>query len=345
MPLRGVASTLLWIVLETAAGAARAGPTPCDGPAPMGSPSARAASLVDRADACKEKGYFTKALERLTDARALVQDDPEARALIDEQMAIVEEHLEHYTRARKGHVEALREGLPPVPVSDGRSAPESAQDRSQVILAELALMTLDLDADSVCVRVDGRPLEPDPSLPSMLLAGTAAPDLGCVLARGRHSLLLDPGEPHVFSLLRPRAEPSSFEISLRVGRRDGRRVSVEQGDLAFAGFLIAGFGAGIFLGGTTFGLVAMDKHDQAQDPHLCYANRCSRRGLDLHAEARDWGNEATIAMSGGALVMAAGLLMAVLGKDTFRMSPLLPNLEVALSPAPGGLVVAAWGDF
>jgi hypothetical protein len=241
---------------------------------------------------------------------------------------------------------ALRESLNP-DGSEEALPPELAEDARRYleeITATLGRLPLTLSPEGTSLAIDGRPLVVDPSDPTTVVAGIAAPGEGAPLPTGVAALLIDPGA-HVIVLSRkgspdhvirksvdrgargpawelflPEVEPDvPAPRAAAPGRAGGIRDQAPSPtpDRTLA-YVALGAGALGAITGSVFGVLALNEYDDLEA--ACPRRRCSPLyeddldRLELHANLATLGF--IVAGAGGALGLTLLFSETKPAKDT-----------------------------
>jgi hypothetical protein len=208
-----------------------------------------------------------------------------------------------------------------------------AARHAAVVAAALARVSVELDAPTATVTVDGQPIGPAPSGEAVFAPGL--PRAGARLP-ARFTLLVERG-PHTLAVTQAGFAPS--EVALDANgpqavtlRRGERRASDLRRPLGIAG-TIAG-GVGVVLG-AGLGIAAINGIDGAKnDPKLCPDKRCSPAGLDKVSQARAEGWGSTVSFAVGAPLLVAGLVLWAPWRDPAK-EPDGEAPRVAFAPLVG----------
>jgi hypothetical protein len=196
--------------------AAFAAPPARPGPAPASSASAAAPSASTPAPApTAETPETAQARDEFVRGTDFVHKEQWAEALSAfERSAKLRPHavttynigtcqraLGRYTLARK----TLRRALDDNTAAGGSQLPNDVVEDIKARIAQLdgllAAADVKLDPAGAAIAVDGRPLDPDPSDPSVLVAGVRDPGAGAPPPVASFKLMLDPGA-HLITLSR-----------------------------------------------------------------------------------------------------------------------------------------------
>ena len=118
--------------------------------------------------------------------------------------------------------------------------------------------------------------------------------------------------------------------------------------MRIAGFVVGGVGV-VGLGvGSAFGLMAIDKNNQALDPAIggCVDAQCATaRGGELSDAALGDATVSTVAFIAGSALVATGVVLYLVAPSEEKEKPLAHRSRLFASPLPGGAAIGLGGSF
>lgn len=294
----------------------------------------RGKAAVAKAEAESDANNCPAALQSLDEAEELVRS-PNITYL----RAVCEGSIGLYTRAKKHCWVALQGKLQGTAgIKNPRPTREAAVETLAEVTKQVSTANFTITPRGACIRVDGRPLEPDPAKPSTMLAGTASAEAPCTVDKKNVEVLLDPGV-HAISISAPRRITHTFDLRLRSGETRSYPVFLERDPYWTFGLgsLSAGITASLI--GAGFGIAAMYNHNKSESQ--CYEGRCSKAGISFHKQAQKFGDVSTGVLTLGGAFTAAGVGLLLFSYG--RTRPASTSLTVA--PTLTGGCVSLQGAF
>lgn len=307
--------------------------------------AARAQALFDEAAAELDAGKLSSACRKLEEVTRLLPEAIGARETLGEcyeKQGKLGSAWSQYTTAAQ-LASKQREA----------ARAKSAERHAAALRARAATLVLDLRGEvaglsGLAVSLDGRPVpQPQWSAPVPVDAGQ---HVVTVTAPGRKSVekrwTATNGAPAKVSIAALEADPGSGSAAQGGGDPAGQDGSAGgsgpdgssevpgQGSGAAprpwqlpAGIAAAGLGLAAAGAGAALGVVAIDKKNASNADGHCDATGCDDTGFALRTEALAFGNGSTAAFIAGGVLLAGGVVVAVL-------APRSPKVETGRKSAP-----------